>query len=70
MQQRPTATFPSRTYLAVTTVLAVVGLGAAFAALVHPLVGVLAMLPLLVGLQQVGIRRRVSRQARAATKDR
>lgn len=53
---------PSRTYLLVTGALAAVGLGLGFAVVVHPLVSVVSMLPLLIGLQQIGVRKRVGRQ--------
>ncbi len=57
-------TFPSTAYLAVSGVVAVTGLGLAFAAIVPSIVGVVSMLPLLVGLQQIGVRKRVERLGR------
>ncbi|VXC55353.1 hypothetical protein [Nocardioides sp. AX2bis] len=54
--------FPSVVYLVVTGVVAVIGLGLAFAAVVPSIVGVISMLPLLVGLQQIGVRKRAERQ--------
>lgn len=61
-----TSTFPSITYLVVTGVVAAIGLGLAFAAVVPSIVGVISMLPLLVGLQQIGLRKRAERQERKA----
>lgn len=57
-----TSAFPSVTYLVVTGIVAVIGLGLAFAAVVSSIVGVISMLPLLIGFQQVGLRKRAERQ--------
>lgn len=64
---RPQASdFPSVTYLVVTGTIAVIGLGLAFAAVVPSIVGVISMLPVLIGFQQIGLRKRAERQEKKA----
>lgn len=64
---RPQASdFPSVTYLVVTGAIAVIGLGLAFAAVVPSIVGVISMLPVLIGFQQIGLRKRAERQEKKA----